>query len=71
MYKALIKPLIGDWDVSAVTYMFANITLSPVNYDALLVGWSNRGLQDNVTFDGIPAPLKTREISSARVLAGG
>ena len=32
--------------------MFDGITLSPANYDTLLLGWSAEGLQDNVTFDG-------------------
>jgi len=48
------QPL-GSWDVSSVTLMwqmFSEVTLSPANYDALLLGWSAQGLQNNVTFDG-------------------
>ncbi len=45
---------IGNWNVSSVTdmgYMFTYATLSPVNYDALLNGWSQLTLQNGVTLD--------------------
>jgi len=45
---------IGNWDVSAVTNMsemFSGATLSPVHYDALLNGWSQRTLQNGVILD--------------------
>ena len=44
---------IGSWDVSQVTEMddmFSGATLSPENYDALLIGWNKLTLQTNVTF---------------------
>ena len=44
---------IGSWDVSRATNMnsmFQDATLSPENYDALLIGWNAKSLQTNVTF---------------------
>jgi len=46
---------ISDWDVSSVydmSEMFDDVTLSTANYDALLIGWENNGVQDNVSFSG-------------------
>ncbi|WP_157417828.1 BspA family leucine-rich repeat surface protein [Aequorivita capsosiphonis] len=45
---------IGDWEVVNVTDMigmFQNVSLSTVNYDVLLNGWSNLTLKNNVTFN--------------------
>jgi hypothetical protein len=45
---------ISDWDVGAVTNMinmFDGVTLSTVNYDLLLGGWSERDVGSNVIFD--------------------
>ena len=44
---------IGTWNVSSVTNManmFNGVTLSLASYDALLLGWSARSLQSDVTF---------------------
>jgi len=46
---------LSGWDVGAVTTMrdmFRNVTLSTVNYDAILIGWEglSPALQDNVLF---------------------
>ncbi len=44
---------LGGWNVSSVagmSGMFSDVTLSQANYDALLIGWSARGLQSNVIF---------------------
>ena len=44
---------IGSWDVSKATNMnsmFQDATLSPSNYNALLIGWNAKSLQTNVTF---------------------
>jgi len=38
--------------VLSMSGMFDNISLSPANYDALLLGWSARSLQRNVIFSG-------------------
>ena len=46
---------IGDWEVDSVTSMsdmFAYAGLSTANYNFLLSGWSERTLQDNVSFHG-------------------
>ena len=46
---------LSNWDISAVTdmsNMFSGSTLSTVNYDALLLGWSILPLQNDVEFDG-------------------
>jgi surface protein len=46
---------IGAWDVTALTDatdMFEGVSLSTVNYDALLLGWEAQQLQDGVTFSG-------------------
>ena len=44
---------ISSWDVSTVTnmqYMFTSATLSYINYDALLTGWSSQVLKPSVNF---------------------
>jgi len=46
---------IGGWNVSNVMYMglmLHGVTLSINNYDALLCGWSQLNLIDNITFSG-------------------
>ncbi len=46
---------LSAWDVSSVTTMasmFQDATLSTANYDALLITWAQRSVQDDVTFDG-------------------
>jgi len=37
-------------DVTDMSHMFDGVELSPANYDALLIGWSNRALQSSVVF---------------------
>ncbi len=46
---------IGGWNVEVIRnmyLMFSGVTLSPTNYDALLVGWNRQHLQSGVTFHG-------------------
>ncbi len=46
---------IGNWDISNLTDatgMFLGVTLSTVNYDALLIGWQSNLHNNNVTFSG-------------------
>ena len=46
---------IGGWNVSNVTFMsnmFVNVGLSTAKYDALLSGWSERTLQNGISFHG-------------------
>ena len=48
-------PSIGDWNVTNVTSMtrmFDNVTLSTSSYDALLIGWEAQDVQSGVHFDG-------------------
>ena len=51
---ALDQDLSG-WDISNVTAMsnmFLDATLSTANYDALLIGWGAQSVQPNVSFHG-------------------
>ncbi len=44
---------IGSWNiinVTDMTDMFLDVTLSTINYDALLTGWSSKVLKNGVTF---------------------
>ncbi|MBZ0244190.1 MAG: DUF285 domain-containing protein, partial [Bacteroidales bacterium] len=46
---------IGNWNVGKVTNMedmFRSVTLSTVNYDALLTGWATQSLKSGVRFNG-------------------
>jgi surface protein len=46
---------LGDWNVSKASNtsgMFSGAELSSSNYDALLVGWENRDLQNGNSFNG-------------------
>lgn len=46
---------LGSWDVTSLTDaedMFNGVTLSPANYDALLIGWDAQVLKPNVSFHG-------------------
>ena len=66
---------IGRWNVEAVTnmqYMFRNpfvsekSTLSPINYDALLVGWGAQNLQTGVLFHGGDSKYSSDAAHTAR-----
>ena len=49
------NPDVSSWNVSNVTDMndmFLNVTLSTVNYDALLSSWDAQSLQNGVSFHG-------------------
>jgi len=46
---------LGNWDISSMKNLsnfLLGVTLSTVNYDALLIGWSPQAVQDNVVFHG-------------------
>jgi surface protein len=46
---------LGSWNITALTNattMFANVTLSTTNYNALLDGWGAQVAQNSVTFSG-------------------
>jgi surface protein len=60
---------IGTWNVSSVTKMtnmFNGVTLSPENYDALLIGWSAQTLKNNVTFSGGNSKYCSENAQNAR-----
>ena len=67
---------IGGWNVEAVmgaqgqfssmTNMFAGVTLSPTNYDSLLVGWNRQNLQTRVTFHGGTSKYSSNAAHTAR-----
>jgi len=46
---------LGSWDVNSLNFaanMFRDSTLSTPNYDSLLIGWNQIGLNSNVSFHG-------------------
>jgi len=60
---------LSAWNVSNVismTYMFRNITLSTVNYDALLIGWAQLPLNSGVSFDGGGSKYSAGAAAAAR-----
>ncbi|MBV1881768.1 MAG: BspA family leucine-rich repeat surface protein [Pseudomonadales bacterium] len=62
---------LSNWDVSAVTnmyQMFFGATLSTPNYDALLIGWSERTLQDSVSFSAGNSTYSSAVLSAREVL---
>jgi surface protein len=63
---------IGSWDVSKVTdmtSMFTIVTLSTINYSALLVGWGGLpSLQSNVTFSGGSSKYNAGAVAARNIL---
>ncbi len=60
---------LSGWDVTSIsemTSMFANITLSTANYDALLIGWEGQSVLNNVTFDGGSSKYSAGAAATAR-----
>ena len=60
---------IGGWNVEAVedmSFMFFGVTLSPRNYDSLLVGWKRQNLQMGVTFHGGNSLYMSTQAQTAR-----
>ena len=61
---------IGWWDVSALTDatdMFFGVTLSPFNYDGLLLGWSDQSLHSFVSFHGGYSEFCSLDAEAAKV----
>ncbi len=62
---------ISSWDVSNVYLMdsmFKDATLSTVNYDALLSGWSSLNLRNSVVFDAGNSQYSERSLPARDVL---
>ena len=65
---------LGGWNVEAVQQsrylgmndMFAGVTLSPTNYDALLVGWNRQNLQSGGYFHGGTSKYSSNAAHTAR-----
>ena len=60
---------VGDWNVGAVRNMenmFLGVTLSPTNYDSLLVGWNRQNLQTGITFNGGGSKYRSDVAHTAR-----
>ena len=65
---------LSGWDVSAITNMggmFSGATLSTPNYDALLIGWGARGLQNSVSFHGGNSQYSSAAQAAREVLTTG
>lgn len=60
---------LSGWDITSITdmtSMFANITLSTANYDAILIGWEGQAVNNNVTFDGGNSKYSAGAAATAR-----
>jgi surface protein len=73
-YTPVFNQDIGTWDVSEVTNMsnmFTDATLDTENYDALLIGWSQRSLKSGVTFHGGGSQYSAGAATDARAVLTG
>ncbi len=60
---------ISRWNTAQVTkmeFVFSGATLSPTNYDSLLVGWNRQNLQTGVTFSGGTSKYRSVTAHTAR-----
>ena len=60
---------LGDWDIVALTdagTMFAGVTLSTANYDALLIGWEANTHNSSVALDGGNSTFSAGAAATAR-----
>jgi len=60
---------LGSWDVTSLLFandMFAGVTLSAANYEALLIGWAAQSVQPNVLFGGGNSQYSFGEATTAR-----
>lgn len=65
---------LDDWDVSDVTNasdMFRNITLSTLNYDSTLMGWSAQTLQTGVNFNGGNSQFCNATVERSSIISNG
>jgi len=73
-YATSFNRNIGSWDVTSLHNaegMFTGVTLSPANYESLLVGWNAQALQSGVTFSGGKSTycLETATAARANMIA--
>jgi surface protein len=71
-HAAAFDQNLGIWDVSNVTNMeamFTGVTLSTVNYNALLAGWSLRTLQPSVIFNAGNSVYTTSASRRAHIIS--
>ena len=62
---------LGSWNVSSVSdmsFMIASTSITRVNYDTLLIGWSNLTLQTGVTFQANDIKYSIGEPTTARAI---
>ena len=60
---------IGGWNIAQMTTMsgmFSGATLSPANYDSLLMGWNRQTLQTGITFSGGDSKYSSDAAHTAR-----
>ena len=60
---------IGSWslkNIESCVEMFYGVTLSNVNYEALLIGWNDQDLNPNIVFDGGNSNYYTNEVVVAK-----
>jgi surface protein len=67
---------IGEWDIRSIEggspfgmgYMFAGVSLSTENYDALLIGFAGQDVQENVAFNAGSSRYSAGEAAEARAI---
>ena len=60
---------ISSWNLENIedcSEMFNGVTLSNTNYEALLIGWNNQDLNQNIVFDGGNSKYSSDEAEAAR-----
>jgi surface protein len=60
---------ISFWNLESIetcAQMFEGVTLSNANYEALLIGWNNQDLNQNIVFDGGNSTYTSNEAETAK-----
>ncbi|MEI6143258.1 MAG: BspA family leucine-rich repeat surface protein [Mariniphaga sp.] len=64
---------LGSWNIGSVTAMedmFKGVTLSTANYDAILIAWAAKTLQNDVIFSGGNSKYSCTAVPARAVLTG-